>query len=107
MVRTYVIPILAAATALAQPPDARPAYEAASIKLNDSGNGNSSAHSTPGQAIFTNDSLHQLLEWAFKVKPYQIAAPAWVDNTRFDIAAKFPPGAKETDHWIMLRTLLE
>lgn len=99
--------LLAAAAALAQPPDSRPAYEAASIKLNNSASGSSSSNSSRGQVRFTNVMLKSLIERAYRVKPFQVTGPPWMEDERFDIIAKFPEGTPNDQHAPMLRTLLE
>jgi len=102
-----IILLLAGGAILAQPPDTRPAYEAASVKPNTSGSGGSSSHETKGQIIFTNLTLKRLVERAYNVQPFQVTGPEWMENVRFDIAAKYPPDTKSADHPGMLRTLLE
>jgi uncharacterized protein (TIGR03435 family) len=105
--RAIGIVLLAASAALAQTPDARPTFEAAFIKANATGSGNSSANGTRGQVVMTNQSLKRLIERAYNVQPYQVTAPEWTENVRFDITAKYPEGTKPTDRPVMLKTLLE
>jgi uncharacterized protein (TIGR03435 family) len=102
-----MIVLLAAGAALAQPQDERPAYEAASVKLNTSGTGNSSSHGSKGQIVFTNQTLKRLIERAYSVKPFQVTGPGWMETVCFDIAAKYPPDTKDDNRSLMLRTLLE
>ncbi len=104
--RVWMIALLAS-VAVAGPQDARPAYEAASVKPNSSGSGSSSSDGSTGQIVFTNVSLKRLIERAYNVKPFQVTAPDWVENLHFDIAAKYPPDTKNEDRSLMLRTLLE
>src|ERR1700733_14033613 len=89
-----VIVLLAAGAVFAQPPDARPAYEVASVKLNASGSGSSSTNGSKGQIVFTNQTLKRLIERAYDVQPFQVTGPAWMESDRFDIAAKYPPDTK-------------
>jgi uncharacterized protein (TIGR03435 family) len=110
MLRTFsrgMIGILAAAALFAQLQPARPAYEAAVVKVNTSGSNSTSANGTKSQIVFTNYSLRRLVEWAYNVKPFQVTGPGWLENVRFDIAAKYPPDTKSEDRPPMLRTLLE
>lgn len=101
-------PLLLLAAAVSVPAqDSRPAYEAASIKVNDSGSGSNSSHGTKGQVVFTNQSLHRLIERAYNVAPFQVSGPDWLDTVRFDIAAKYPSETQNDDRPAMLRTLLE
>jgi len=99
---------LFAASALgAQPRDARPAYEVASIKLNNSASGSAGTDGSTGQIMFTNLSLQRLIAQAYQIAPFQVSGPGWLESEHFDIVAKFPPGAKRADRPAMLRTLLE
>jgi uncharacterized protein (TIGR03435 family) len=98
---------LAAGTVLAQTPDSRPTFEAASVKLNTTGSNGSSSNGTKGQTVMINQSLRRLIERAYSVKPFQVSGPEWMENVRFDITAKYPPNTKNADRPAMLRTLLE
>ncbi|MGA2195970.1 MAG: TIGR03435 family protein [Bryobacteraceae bacterium] len=102
-----MIALLAAGAVFAQPRDTRPAYEAASVKINTSGSGHSSSDGSKGQVVMTNQTLKRLIERAYNVKPLQVTGPGWMEDVRFDIAAKYPPDTKNDDHLLMLRTLLE
>jgi len=106
-IRVCIIALLTAGAGNAVPQDMRPAYEAASVKANNSGSGGSSSNGSKGQIVFTNVPLHRLIERAYNVKPFQVTSPDWTENVRFDIAAKYPPDTKEEDRALMLRTLLE
>ncbi|HUA59216.1 MAG TPA: TIGR03435 family protein [Verrucomicrobiae bacterium] len=99
--------ILVAASALAQPANVRPSYEAASVKLNESGSTSSSSNGSKGQIVITNNSLHRLVQRAYNVKPYQVIAPEWTNNVRVNIVAKYPPDTTNADRIAMMRTLLE
>jgi len=99
--------LLAAGAVCAQAPDARPAFEAASVKLNTTGSGSASSNSTKGQIVIVNQPLKRLIERAYSVKPFQVSGPEWMENVRFDIVAKYPPDTKNADRPAMLRTLLE
>jgi uncharacterized protein (TIGR03435 family) len=96
-----------AAAALAQPRDAHPTFEAASVKLNTSGDGSSSSHGTKGQIVMNNMTLKRLIERAYGVLPFQVAGPAWMETVHVDIVAKYPPDTQEADRSLMLRALLE
>ena len=98
---------LAVGAAFAQASDVRPAYEAASIKVNTSASNSSSSHGSPGQVVMTNLTLQRLIERAYGVKAFQVSGPRWMETVRFDIAAKYPPDTKSDDRSMMLRTLLE
>jgi hypothetical protein len=85
---------------------ARPAFDAATVKL-DTSNGQRSNRSTADQITFTNQTLKQLVVLAYGVLPFQVEAPEWMASTHFDITAKYPVGTKYDDRMLMLRTLLE
>jgi uncharacterized protein (TIGR03435 family) len=53
-----------------------------------------------------NLSLADLVRTAYRVKPYQIAAPDWMKRQRFDIVAKLPEGASHDQVPEMLKELL-
>jgi uncharacterized protein (TIGR03435 family) len=101
------IAFLTANAAFGQAPDASPAFEAAFIKANTTGSGGSSSNGTKGQLVMVNQSLRRLVERAYNVKAFQVTAPEWLENVRFDITAKYPEGAKNSDRPAMLKTLLE
>ena len=44
---------------------------------------------------------------AYKVKPYQINGPAWLNQQRFNIVARMPEGATADDTPAMLQALLK
>ena len=60
----------------------------------------------PGQWIFTNTSLSDLIQKAYDVKGYQISGPSWLESTRFDIVAKVPAGTTPQQSRLMLQNLL-
>lgn len=103
----FATALLAAAVVFARPQDPRPAYEAASVKLHTAGPGGSSSKGSRGQVVFTNQTLKRLIERAYDVKPFQVSGPAWLEDVRLDIAAKYPAEMKLEDRFLMLRTLLE
>lgn len=98
---------LVAGVALAQTPDARPAFEAAFIKANTTGSTGSRTNGSTGQLVMVNQTLKRLIERAYDAKPFQVTGPEWMENVRFDITAKYPENTKNADRPVMLRTLLE
>jgi uncharacterized protein (TIGR03435 family) len=60
----------------------------------------------PGQMIFTNVSLSDLIRIAYDVKDYQIQGPSWMGSARFDIQAKVPAGATKPQSLAMVQNLL-
>src|SRR5438128_1278715 len=77
-----------------------PAFEVASIKQAVfptpdkllSGQIHLGINNRGSQADFGLMSLADLLSYAYRVKPYQIAGPDWMRETRWDILAKLPDG---------------
>ena len=85
-----------------------PAFEVASVKRNNSGDGNITRGMQPGGRLtFINNPLRQLIIAAYQVQPFQvIGGPSWLTTDRFDIVAKAPDGATPDQMNPMLRTLL-
>ncbi len=83
-----------------------PAFDVASIRLNDSGSGNSSTHYGKGQIRMENTSLKQCIQMSYDVRDFSFSGPDWLDNVRFDILAKSPEGTQPSQMMAMLRTLL-
>jgi uncharacterized protein (TIGR03435 family) len=52
-------------------------------------------------------SLAELIPIAYKVKPYQVSGPDWMNVQRFDIIAKIPEGATKEQVPEMMQALLE
>jgi uncharacterized protein (TIGR03435 family) len=50
--------------------------------------------------------LRDIIAAAYRVKPYQIIGPDWIETTQFDISAKMPAGARAGDVPEMLQSLL-
>jgi uncharacterized protein (TIGR03435 family) len=61
----------------------------------------------PGRINYSGATLKMLIERAWSLKPYQVSGPDWLSAERFDVVAKIPDGAKQTDVPRMLQTLLE
>lgn len=67
---------------------------------------NFGAHIDGLRAEYTYMSLHDLLIYAYNVKPYQVVAPDWMNSEHFDIAARMPEGSSKDDAPEMLKALL-
>lgn len=69
---------------------AEPVFEAASVKLNRSGDTNSRFRREPGgRLVITNQPLRSLITFAYELQGYQLVnAPAWAADERYDIIAK-------------------
>jgi uncharacterized protein (TIGR03435 family) len=65
------------------------------------------AHVDGARAEYTYMSLKELIITAYKVKPYQVTGPDWMNTARFDIVAKLPEGTTKKDAPLMLQSLLE
>jgi uncharacterized protein (TIGR03435 family) len=93
---------------------AAPSYEVASLKLTEHGRDATGwSHSSidmngPGNLTATNESLQRLIQFAYNVNEYQIAAPEWIssDNASYDIVAKAPKDASRDQMREMMQTLL-
>lgn len=88
-------------------------FDVASIKPVDAG-GRESIEARPGSVTMHNVRLRAAIRWAYDVKEYQVAAPAWMgspgwlgrDIARFDIAAKAPEGTPVAKLRTMMQALL-
>src|ERR1700733_13537025 len=84
---------------------APPAFETASIHPNPRVE-RQEAQVSPGNLIMRNQPIFFLVQWAWDVTPAQIDAPPWFADACFDIVAKAPGPADETQMRLMLQTLL-
>jgi uncharacterized protein (TIGR03435 family) len=100
-----------------QPPADPPAFEVASIKPNNSGDGRIMMQNQPGRYIATNVTLRLLIRNAYQLQDFQITGgPNWLATDHFDINAKVPdefraigppaPGSGPGPLQLMIRTLL-
>jgi uncharacterized protein (TIGR03435 family) len=97
--------IAAASIAAAQ----APSFDVASVKVNHSGARTTRIASPRGTGRFdvTNAMVHTLILNAYGLQSFQLTGgPAWIDDTRFDIAARTNPGTSREDISAMLRSLL-
>jgi uncharacterized protein (TIGR03435 family) len=61
---------------------------------------------TDGRVSITYMSLAEILRNAFRLEPWAIAGPEWLNDVRVDIQATMPPGAKTEQVPEMLQALL-
>jgi uncharacterized protein (TIGR03435 family) len=61
---------------------------------------------TAGRVEFRSVSLRDCIASAYRVKDYQISAPAWLGEGQWEIVAKLPEGAPSNQMPEMLQTLL-
>jgi uncharacterized protein (TIGR03435 family) len=84
-----------------------PAFEAASIKVNKSGEAGGGFGGRPGRIVVTNYTLRDIIRNAYGVQRYQIVGgPDWLAQDRFDINAKAPEGAAQAQLLAMMQNLL-
>ena len=62
--------------------------------------------SDPGQLLFTNVTLFDVLLRAYDVQRFQVSAPDWLSNEKYNINAKVPDGATKEQCNRMLQNLL-
>jgi bla regulator protein blaR1 len=83
----------------AQPPQAAPpapAFEVASIKPNNSGDGRVMLGNQPGRFTATNVTLRMLIRNAYQLQDFQISGgPSWLNSDHFDIVAKIDASVQE------------
>jgi len=115
LVRVISAALLLAVSSVAQSPTAPAlAFEVASIKpagpLNPQmiASGKMNVGMKVDKAIVSIGSLavSDLIRIAFKIKSYQLSAPTWLNQERFNVQAKMPDGATEKDVPEMLQALL-
>jgi uncharacterized protein (TIGR03435 family) len=101
--------VATAASILAQSPSpASRSFEAASIKINNSGQLRTDARVLPsGRVELTNRTLKVLIQTAYVLQDFQIAGgPDWLNRTRFDIVATAGRTVSQAELQLMLRGLL-
>ena len=83
------------------------AFEAASVKLNTSGDPGAYLNWTGRtQVMLRNYPLKLMIQLAYDVKDYGFSGPPWLDTVRFDVVGKLPAGAPMAQFPAMLQTLL-
>jgi uncharacterized protein (TIGR03435 family) len=95
---------------MAQPVDARPAFEVASVKPDKSQTGVDRIKRTQGSWIIENVSLKRLIGISYGVadgRDYLLKGPDWMDTENFDISAKFPLGTSDSEVLLMLQRFLD
>src|SRR5262245_27113641 len=105
IVAAFLVGAACTVAALAQ--NARPEFEVASVKRNNSGSRNSSIGPQGNRFVATNVTLTQLVRTAYNVQEFQISGqPGWFGVEPYDIEAKLPADAKPADWPQMLQALL-
>ena len=89
-------------------PQAR--FDVASVKpskLTGEGRNRENVTANPGTLTMHNVSLRSALQWAYRMKEYQVSGPTWIGDERFDISAKAADPVGEPQLRGMLQNLLE
>lgn len=84
-----------------------PAFEVATIKRADLTVEEGLMIRDPRLVALAHVSLQNLMAQAYRIKNFQISGPGWLDSDRFDILAKLPDGATQSQLPGMLQTLLK
>ena len=84
-------------------------FEVASVrpsKVSGEGRYREAITANPGTLIMINVSLKSALQWAYRMKEYQVSGPAWIGDERCDISAKAADRVGEMQLRAMLQNLL-
>jgi uncharacterized protein (TIGR03435 family) len=84
-------------------------FETASIRPSrpvDGERARSPIATTPGGITARATSLGDCIQWAWGLREFQLAGPDWIDQERFDIAARSPAPATPADLRTMFQALL-
>lgn len=88
--------------------EVEPSFDVASIKPSSQRElGSAFGGLQHGTFRATNVNLKQLLAAAYGTSQPRVAGPVWLDNDRFDIIAKSPPGVPDSQLKPMLHALLK
>lgn len=89
------------------PQDARPRFDAASVKPNVSKEPGMMRRPSPGRVLYGNAPIHALVQEAYSTRPDRIFGyPDWVERERFDVTATYSPDRQRQVRQ-MLQALLE
>src|SRR5689334_1788948 len=86
-----------------------PAFEVASVRVSPPGKrggGFRPVQIEPGSLTMRGISLTGAVAWAYGVQDFQVAGPAWMNEGRYDIAAKAAGSLSDESMKPMLRTLV-
>src|SRR6185312_12281985 len=70
-------------------PQAR--FDVASVrpsKLSGEGRNRENVTANPGTLTMHNVTLRSALQWAYRMKEYQVSGPSWIGDERYDIFAR-------------------
>src|SRR5260221_4207201 len=86
-----------AALAPQEPPPGGWAFEVASIKPNNSGDGRVMMQTQPGRMMMTNITLRLLIRNAYQLQDFQISGgPGWVTRGPLALQGQIPQGSQPT-----------
>jgi len=83
-----------------------PAFEVASVKINNSGDSEPTGDATNGRFTLRNCPMFVIVARAYQVNFDRIDGPDWLQTERYDIDAKYAPDATDENLWLMLQNLL-
>lgn len=112
-IRSAILANLACGVIFAQANDPRPAFEVASVKPSPPrypmlvGATGGPGSNDPERYRAQNFDLGGLVEVAYGINRYQLSAPDWVQDLRFDVEAKLPRGATAEQFQLMMQNLLQ
>jgi uncharacterized protein (TIGR03435 family) len=93
---------------VAQQPSSTPDFEAASVRINTTGNPSWSISYTPDSLRATNATLSALIQSAFGIREDRLAGgPNWVRTTRFNVNGKAAHALPREQLRLMAQRLLE
>lgn len=95
---------LAVTLLTAQSPSAK--FEVASIKAVALGSGHVGMKINAARVDIAYWSVRQLILRAYEIPSYRLDGPEWLNDIRFDIAAKIPEGVRKSQLPGMLQALL-
>ena len=103
--RRLLIPVVCLIAAAQTP---RPAFEAASVKVNTRNDGLTRVATFPTRFSAVNATLHMLVRYAFNLPDYRLSGgPNWMDGDRFDVEGAAGRTADFDEVRAMARTALE
>ncbi len=88
--------------------EAKPSFEAATIKPNTGGDFGNYFRMMGVTPSMTNQSLKNMILWAYRVHDFQIiGGPGWMSSDRWDLQAKTTQGAAYDKMQLMVQSLLQ
>lgn len=113
MLRSAASILLAAAAAFCQSAGTQPKFEVASVKPSPPrtpmmvGARGGPETNDPERFVCENFDLDALVQMAYGIARYQLSAPEWTYEARFDVEAKVPKGATKAEFRAMMQDLLQ